>query len=56
MVHWGRRSFGVPCGRMVRICALVQCPVRGKLTSSAQRRKSPPECTDLGLEVEGFVI
>ena len=34
MVHWGRRSFGVPCGQMVRICALVQCPVRGKLTSS----------------------
>jgi hypothetical protein len=34
MVHWGRRCCGAPCSRIVRIRALVQCPVGSKLTSS----------------------
>jgi hypothetical protein len=37
MVHWGRRCCGSPCSRIVRICALVKCPVGSKLTSSGGR-------------------
>ena len=49
-----RRCCGAPCSRIVRIRALVQCPVGSKLTSSGGRALQG--CTDLGTQKVGIYV